>query len=103
MSKIQFLNIFKGKCALDQKVHPLPLSTEISFVLLNAKYPTQIVLRPKFKGHPHIAKAFSSAEHIYKHVQHHMKLIFGGSKLINPNHLKQKKAKFVNYWGLKAS
>ena len=47
------------------------LSTYIIFLFLKAKYPTQIVEKPKFKRHQHIAKAFSSPEDIYKHVEHH--------------------------------
>ena len=51
------------------------LATWISFLLLNAKYHTQIVKRPKSKWHPHIAKAFSSPENIYKNIEHHGELV----------------------------
>ena len=51
-----------------------------NFFLLNAKYQTQIVERPKLKQHQNIAKAISSPEHIYKHVEHQKKLMFGGQR-----------------------
>ena len=66
-----------------------------------AKYQTHIVERPKFKRHQHIAKAISSTEHIYQHVEHQKKLIFGGSKMINtnPNPNPLKKANKYNFFG----
>ena len=61
-----FLFLFK-------EVWCLLLATQISFLLLKAKYQTQIVERPKFKPYLHTAKALSSPEHIYKNVEHHGK------------------------------
>ena len=67
-------------------------------MLLKDNYQTQIVKIPKFKRHPHIAKAFSTPEHIkkikqkQKHVEHHRKLIFGGQSSSTQNPIKQKKA-----------
>ena len=50
-------------------------ATKIILMLLKAKYQTQIVERPKFRGHAHTAKAFSFLEHIYTTIEHHGKLI----------------------------
>ena len=67
----------------------LLFSHEISFLLLlKPKYQTQLVERPNFKRHPHIAKAFSSAKNMYKHGKHQRRLFFfwgGGVKVIQPN------------------
>ena len=77
------------------------LSTLIIFLLLNAKYQTQIIERPRFQRYPHTAKAFSSSEHIYKHVKHHRKLISLGVKVDKPKTTKERK--FGRFLGLKAS
>ena len=39
---------------------------------------------PKFKWHPHVAKAFSYLKHIKKNIEHHGKLIFLGVKVDKP-------------------
>ena len=85
MSESEFFDDFQEKMDSKAKSPVFAFVRSIFFVLLlKAKYQTKVVDRPKFKRHPHVAKAFRYPKHIYKHVEHHGKLIFLGVKVDKP-------------------
>ena len=88
--KFNISKIFKMKCALKgKKFVPCFCSTKKNcYSRLNTRH----------KWHPHIAKGFSSPEHIDKHVEHYRKLIFVGVKVDQP-----KSPSAIYIFGLKAS
>ena len=60
------------------------VNSNFSLIFLKNKYPTHIVERSKFKQHTRLAKAFSSPDHIYKHMEHRKKQILWGIKVYKP-------------------
>ena len=73
------------------------------YLLLKAKYQFLLLKYPNSNG-THIQPVPSALQNILTNVLNIIgNSIFGGSKMINPHLLKQKKAKVVNILGLKAS
>ena len=65
----------KEKSACNQKVFRFCFwATLFNFLLIKAKYQTQLVELPKCKRHLHTAKVVSSSEHICKNVNYYGKL-----------------------------
>ena len=85
MSKSEFSNDFEGKIDFEAKNRIFAFfRLKLAFLLLRAKYQKRIVDKPTFKQHPHVAKAFIYPKHIFKHVEHHDKLIILAVKVDKP-------------------
>ena len=80
--RVKFFKDFQEKMCYKAKSKMFAFGHLNLFLLLKAKYQSQIVERLKFKRHP--PEAFNSQEHFYINVEPHGKLTCLGVKVDEP-------------------
>ena len=102
MLKSKCFNDFQEKMDSEAKTIILLLSNWICFFVTQNLISNQFFLTAEIFKRP---KPSAIQKHIYKHVEHHGKLLFLGVKVDKKkkkNPVNQKEAKFGNFWGLRA-